>query len=191
MIVKMTGKQPTHSSIGIFSKFYSILYFNLYQLEINGFLISSHKTLDGPIFEHSIQSERNTKQSVLHVASTMEDLDWRFSLISKIILNNVDDISLANFKKASRENSNFLENERFYWIRIIKKYSANFEEFKESWKKVISKTQVDFLKNLAIDVQTFFNSFSKRYNQQWHPLFIGAERGSLPLCEHVVKELET
>ena len=116
----------------------------------------------------------------------MEDLGWRFPLISKIILNNVDNISLANFRKASRENSNFLENERFYWIRIIKKYSANFEEFKESWKKVISKTQVDFLKNLAIDVQTFFNSFSKRYNQQWHPLFIGAERGSLPLCEHVV-----
>ena len=105
----------------------------------------------------------------------MEDLGWRFSLISQKILNHVDDNSLANFRKASRENSHFLDNERFYWIRHIKKYSANFEEFQESWKRVMKKSPVDFLKNLAIDVHTFFKGLSKRYNEQWHPLFIGAE----------------
>jgi ankyrin repeat protein len=33
----------------------------------------------------------------------------------------------------------------------------------------------------------FFKGNSKRYERQWHPLFIGAERGSIPHCEHVVK----
>ena len=91
----------------------------------------------------------------------MEELGSRFPLISQIILNNVDDNSLANFRKVSRENSNFLDNERFYWIRNIKKYSSNLEEFQESWKKVINKTPVDFLKNLATDVQSFFQGLIK------------------------------
>ena len=108
-------------------------------------------------------------------------------MISQIILNNVDDISLTKFREASRENSNFLDSERFFWIRNIKKYSTNFEEFQQQWKKVINRTPVDFLKNLAIDVHNFFKGISTRYNKQWHPLFIGAERGSLPLCEHVVE----
>ena len=117
----------------------------------------------------------------------MEDFGRTFPLISKIILNNVDDKSLTNFRRASRENSNFLDNERFYWIRNIKKYSETFKEFQESWNKVIKKTPVGFLKNLAIDVHSFFKGVSTRLTQQWHPLFIGAERGSLPLCEHVVE----
>ena len=91
----------------------------------------------------------------------MEDLGGRFPLISKIILNNVDNKSLTNFRKASKENGNFLDNERFYWIRHINKYSANFEEFKDSWKKVINKTPVDFLKDLAIDVHSFFQGLIK------------------------------
>ena len=117
----------------------------------------------------------------------MEDLGRTFPLISKIILNNVDDKSLANFRRASRENRYFLDNERFYWIRNIKKYSETFEEFQESWNKVIKKTPVGFLKNLAIDVHSFFKGISTRLTEQWHPLFIGAGRGSLPLCEHVVE----
>ena len=107
--------------------------------------------------------------------------------MSKIILNNVDNKSLANFRKASRENRNFLDNERFYWIRHINKYSKNLEEFKDSWKKVVNKTPVDFLKNLTFDVQSFLKTTSTRYEAQWHPLFIGAEKGSLLLCEHIGK----
>lgn len=103
----------------------------------------------------------------------------KFPVISQIILNNVDDESLTNFKISSRENSNFLDNERFYWIRNIKKYSETFKEFQESWNKVIKKTPVGFLKNLAIDVHSFFKGVSTRFTEQWHPLFIGAERGSL------------
>ena len=91
----------------------------------------------------------------------MEDLGRKFPLISQIILNNVDDKSLTKFRKASRKNSNCLDNERFYWIRNIKRYFANFEEFQESWKKVINKTPVDFLKDLAIDVHSFFQGLIK------------------------------
>ena len=105
-----------------------------------------------------------TKYTINHSCTQFQA--WRtlggsFPLISQIVLNNVDDKSLTNFRKTSRENSNFLENERFYWIRRIKRYFSNFEEFQESWKKVIKKTPVDFLKDLAIDVHSFFQGLIK------------------------------
>ena len=117
----------------------------------------------------------------------MEDLGRRFPLISKIILNNIDNKSLTSFRKASRENGNFLDNERFYWIRHINKYSANFEEFKDSWKKVINRTPVEFLKSLALGVDSFFKGLSTKYEKQCHPLFIGAKSGSLLLCERIAE----
>ena len=117
----------------------------------------------------------------------MEELGRRFPLISQIILNNIDDKSLTKFRKASRENMIFLDSERFYWIRNIKKYSANFQEFQRAWKKVIKRTPSEFLKNLAIFVHSFFKGYSPRYEKQWHPLFIGAQCGSQSLCEHVVE----
>ena len=51
-----------------------------------------------------------------------------------MILNNVDDRSLinfVNFKETSRDNDEMVKSERFYWIRIVKKYSGNFQEFYE------------------------------------------------------------
>ena len=129
--------------------------------------IHCHKKLDWLNFKLSILSKQNSWRSLLHVVSSMEDLGRRFPLISQIILNNIDNISLARFREASRENDNFLNSETFYWIRNIKKYSANFEEFQQPWKKVINKTPVEFLKNLAIDMHSFFNKISTWHNIQY------------------------
>jgi hypothetical protein len=43
-----------------------------------------------------------------------------------MILNNVDARSLINFKETSRDNDEILKTERFYWIRMMKKYNGNF-----------------------------------------------------------------
>ena len=47
------------------------------------------------------------------------------------IFNNIDDQSLVNFKDANRENNAFMDQERFYWIRILKKNSEYFETSKD------------------------------------------------------------
>ena len=61
----------------------------------------------------------------------MENICEWFPVITQMILNNVDDRSLINFKETSRDNDEMLKSERFYWIRIVKKYSGNFQEFYE------------------------------------------------------------
>ena len=67
-------------------------------------------------------------------STKMEDLVIccrRFPFAGKLILNNLENQSLARSKETNRGINKFLENERFYWIRILKKYSKNFKGFGE------------------------------------------------------------
>ena len=148
----------------------------------------------------------------------MEEVCQRFPLISQKILNHVDNETLINFKKVSRNHADFLEKERFYWIRIIQRYNCLFGELHEVWKKVVSKTPVGIIKELAVTVDQFPPKLSKIYKRmcecmqyqvgqysqcacyetpldyvqeiekQWHPLFIGATSGSTNLCNHIIKK---
>ena len=90
----------------------------------------------------------------------MENICQRFPHISKSIFDNMGDLSLVNCKEASRELSNHLDMERFFWIRIIRKYSRNFEEFKESWKTITYKTPKVIVEKLAKAAHNFFAKYS-------------------------------
>ena len=94
--------------------------------------------------------------SVTSELSAMEDLCQIFPLVSQIVLNNLDDQSLANCKIANRELKDFLEDEKLLSIRIIRKYEKNFEFFSDSWKKAIHNAPREIIKELATAVQDFF-----------------------------------
>jgi hypothetical protein len=58
----------------------------------------------------------------------------------------------------------------------------------ESWLKVINKTPVEIVKELALAVDQFFMAKETRSEKQWHPLSICPAQGSFLLCEHIVKK---
>ena len=131
----------------------------------------------------------------------MESLCQRFPHVIELILDNLDDKNLVNYREASREMSEFLPKERFYWIRIIKHFSAYFGSFKSSWKQAINKTSVEIIKKLALEVQQFFadrdryletfSSEEKLLNiKNIAPLHIAAEQGNLKLCVHILEKTE-
>ena len=136
----------------------------------------------------------------------MENLCQRFPHVIMLVLDNVDDKSLVNCRKASKEMSEFLPIERFYWIRIIKHYSVYFGSFENCWRKVINKTPVEIIKQLAVEVQEVFFEVSKsswpplicnilictRINNigEIAPLHIAAAQGNLKLCEHILEKTE-
>ena len=91
----------------------------------------------------------------------MEELSMRIPLIIQLILKNLDDKSLANFKETSRKINQVMNKDKSYWIRMLKKHSKNFKEFKESWNKVIFKNSVDIVKKLALYIAQFFKNFQK------------------------------
>ena len=122
----------------------------------------------------------------------MDCLYERFPHLSKSILNNLDNQSLLKSKEASREIFQFLENERFYWIRMIGRKYWTFKGFQESWKEVVHQTPTDVVKELANEVQTLFtnqNVCSLRTGPM-HPLHIVALQGNLKLYKHVVSKMK-
>ena len=116
----------------------------------------------------------------------MEGICKRFHAAGRLILKHLDDQSLVKSKKANKEISKFLENERSYWIRILWKSKMTFEGFEISWNEVINRTQTETIKELVISVQQFLKS-----HPIWGtvaPLHIAIEKGSIELCQYIIRK---
>ena len=84
-------------------------------------------------------------------------------------MRNVDNKSLDTLKKVSRELSGFLEEERFYWLRVIQSYDENDIKRSKSWKKLVDKTPSEVIKKLALVLYKFINLHPTSCQMQWHP----------------------
>ena len=124
------------------------------------------------------------------VNSSMEELSNRFPHLASNILNEINDESLFNCKESSREMNSFIVSEKFFWIRIIQNYRGNFVEFKESWKKTINKSSVDFVMELSQATYRFFTKKSSRFEKQWHPLFIVGDQECLQLFKCIFEKVD-
>ena len=100
-----------------------------------------------------------------------------------MIFITLDDQSLVRTIEASRKLAEFLESERFYWIRFIKIYNGHFVGFELSWRQVIKKTSVTIIKELAVAVKHFFAS-NPFYGLA--PLHIASENGNFQVCQYVI-----
>ena len=95
----------------------------------------------------------------------MEDLSVRVPSIAKKIFNFLDKQSLVKCKGIDKNIKRFLDNERFFFLRIINNYKGNFVEFEESWKKILHKSPLVVAKELALITQQFFLRRSKRLEE--------------------------
>ena len=119
----------------------------------------------------------------------MENICRRCPFLGELILNNLDNQSLINCKKASRDLSEFLESERFFWIRILRTYRKNFNEFKEDWKEVIKKTSLEMVKQLAVAALHYFKIHPHYYQcNQPAPINIAVELNDIDLCKLIYKK---
>ena len=119
----------------------------------------------------------------------MENICQRFPHLRKVVLNNLDNQSLITCKGAIRDVSEFLENERFFWIRILKRYQRHFNEFKESWKVLINKTSLEMVKHLALSTLQYFKIYPliNPYNQL-APINIAVELNNVDLCKFIYEK---
>ena len=133
------------------------------------------------------------------------DLFKRFPHIGQSILNNLDNQSLINCKEASQELSEFLEKERFFWIRILTNYSKHYDTFLDFWKMAVNRASIEIVRNLAVTTKTFFTSqettvYKISINNQicynssltilmWSPIHVAAVFGNLELIEHILQKI--
>ena len=119
----------------------------------------------------------------------MENLRNRFPTLISMVLENVDDQSLVTFKETNREMLDFINEERFYWLRILRKYNGSFVEFSKSWRMVIEKNPVEIVREIAVTVEKFFNDprikRDPRNTKQWAPLHVAAASGNLSIFQYI------
>ena len=109
----------------------------------------------------------------------MEMILKRFPLVSLKVFKNLDYQSLAGSTKVQKYFAEFLHNQKFYWIHLVKKHAKNFEGVERSWREVLHQTPVDVVKQLALAVEEFFNSYSSK---QVSPLHIVAKEAPSYNC---------
>ena len=70
----------------------------------------------------------------------MEEILSRYSHIAINIFDQLSDKDFKNCLKVSRSWKNFIENEKFSWIRIIKKFvigtNENYTKSPQKWRKM-------------------------------------------------------
>ena len=126
----------------------------------------------------------------------MENFCKRFPHLAKGVFDQVDEQSLNICKEISGDVLEYLDNERFFWIRMIKKYQRRLKDFPKLWKLVIDKTPVEKVKQIAIAVSRFFQVRHLYSNQlflrrrQWSLIAISAHHGDLHLLQFIVNKIK-
>ena len=136
----------------------------------------------------------------------MEEVCIRFPLLAKEIMNQVGDKSMVKFREASRVHYECVNQQRFYWLRIIRRNKFLIDgpdpELQNVWKKVLRRTPVDVVKDLAIAVFCFPNAIKTNFGNEdlsrihfveifpklWHPIFVAKIGGSSEVVlDHIVE----
>ena len=114
----------------------------------------------------------------------MEKLFSRFPHLSDKVCNNLDDKSLACLKEVSPQWKSYLSSQKSFDVRIIVATVQRFDEFGDSWKKVLLKSSKKTILALRKSVQKFYHE--KMYlfkNDNQNPLHVSAGAGNKLLFE--------
>lgn len=105
--------------------------------------------------------EANKKSSTIQTRSKlrkltgkyMEDLLSRFPHIGEIIFENLDDQSILSSKQVSKSWYNFINCQKFPWIRIVKNYvkesNKDYTQNPKKWKKLFRNFSVKSVRDFA------------------------------------------
>ena len=126
-------------------------------------------------------------------ASVIDVMIARFPRVVTDIFKELDNKTLTTCRNASRLCCDYLDSEKILWVRIIQSYKIhNMKITYQQWKKVLKNTPVEYVKELSVCTQQFFNftsqGFSLRSRYQWYPLQIVAEQGNLELYKYLFEK---
>ena len=102
----------------------------------------------------------------------------------------LDNKSLIKCREASRIMCSIIENQKsgkYVTTRMIRSYTNNPEELAEDWRIIFKKLPLKQLKKFGILVTEFYKHAASRFEENWNPLHIAAERGNIDFCKFIVK----
>ena len=79
----------------------------------------------------------------------MEDLCYRFPHLSERIFDQLCDQSLADSQRIGKPFCNYIDQQKFKWLRIIHKHIKNNSNFSKDWKKVVENAPTKIIQDLG------------------------------------------
>jgi hypothetical protein len=132
--------------------------------------------------------------------SDLDTMPWRQFVKDSLTWPEI--FLINNCKEISEEVLEFLDSERFFWLRIILKYKRELKDFPKLWKPVIDKTPVAKVKQIAIAVSRFFKipiiyiqdllfkEVVRNRGKRWSLFEIAANHGDLALLRFIVSKIK-
>ena len=120
----------------------------------------------------------------------MESICLRTPHILEQINELLDNKSLVKCKGASRITCSNIENQKcgkFMTTRTIQSYVMNPKEFENHWKMIIQKLPMERLSEFGMLVKDFYKVSPSRFQENWAPMHIAADRGRLDFCIFIAK----
>ena len=120
----------------------------------------------------------------------MEDIGLRIPHILEQTYDLIDNESLIKCKKASRKMCSIVENlkcGKFLTTRRIQCWFKNSMEFGKDWRILFQKLPAEKLSEFEILVNDFYTAVPSRFDENWSPMHIAAERGDLDFCKFIAK----
>ena len=119
----------------------------------------------------------------------MEEILLRFPKLGQNIFNHIDDQSLVASRKVNKVWNTFLDNNRFFWIRVIKSYRRNQVGYEKEWKAILEKIPLETSREMAVATQKFYK-LNNRLERQHSPLHIVADNGICLLFKFVYERIK-
>ena len=110
----------------------------------------------------------------------------RFSHLSEKIFDSLDNENIINCKEVSRFWYDFLDEQKFVQIRIIKATVGKFHPIGKSWNKVLNSASTETIMVLQDAVNQFYkNDLELEYYDGLTPMHTAAATGNLFLLTKI------
>ena len=128
-------------------------------------------------------------------ASVIDGFILRFPYIARDIFKELNNESLTTCRSVSRLWCDYLDDQKFCWVRMIQRYRRNMGNAYQQWKKVFKNTPVEFAKEISVSTQQFLASSLlhidySRIEFHWSPLHIAAGQGNIELCKNIFEKIK-
>ena len=121
-------------------------------------------------------------------ASVINGIILRFPNVAQDIFKELDNETVTKCRNVSRLWCDYLDDQKFCWVRMIQRYHTNMKNEYQQWKKVFKNTPVEFVKEISVTTQQFFKRDASRITFYWSPLHIAAGQGNLELCKRIFEK---
>ena len=131
--------------------------------------------------------KKSKKDVDINMIPCMDTMLSKCPFVAQDIFKELDNKSLIKCREVSVPWQNFIDNEKFIWIRRMHKYNESMKEFYEQWKLVIKRTKTNLVKELSTVVVQFFENDMARRKMQYAPLHVAADKGLLELSKIIIQ----